>query len=67
MELSDALELAQQHGFSQWGPVNIKKLRFFPEVRDMCKAGSCGQYGRSWSCPPCVRYAGGGGAKSRPI
>lgn len=52
MELSDALELAQQHGFSQWGPVNIKKLRFFPEVRDMCKAGSCGQYGRSWSCPP---------------
>lgn len=52
MKLNDALELARQCGFSHWGAVNMEKLSFLPDVRDMCENGSCGQYGRSWSCPP---------------
>ena len=52
MELNNVLDLARQCGFSHWGAVNMEALCFLPEVRDMCAAGTCGQYGRSWSCPP---------------
>ena len=52
MELSNVLNLAHQCDFSHWGAINMAALRFLPEVRDMCATGSCGQYGRSWSCPP---------------
>ena len=52
MELQEVLDLARDCGFSHWGGMNMEKLAFLPEVRDMCAAGSCGQYGRCWSCPP---------------
>lgn len=52
MDLNDAMALAQSCGFSHYGPVNVPALRFLPEVRAMCAADKCGQYGRSWSCPP---------------
>ena len=32
--------------------MNMNALVFQPEVRDMCAAGRCRRYGRSWSCPP---------------
>jgi len=52
MELDEALALAQQYGFSHCGPIKMDALQFLPEVRDMCAAGTCRQYGRCWSCPP---------------
>lgn len=52
MELDEALALARQCGFSHWGPIRMDALQFLPEVRDMCAAGSCHQYGRCWTCPP---------------
>lgn len=47
-----AISFAQQCGFSHWGPVNMGALKFLPDVRNMCAAGKCRQYGHSWSCPP---------------
>lgn len=52
MELNEVLALAEGCGFHHRGPLDVKALRFLPEVRAMCAAGKCGQYGRSWSCPP---------------
>jgi len=39
----DALE----RGFSQAGELNVSALEFMPEVRDMCSAGRCHQYGKT--------------------
>ena len=52
MNIQEALDLAQACGFSHWGEMNLEKLAFLPEVREMCAAGTCGQYGKCWSCPP---------------
>lgn len=42
----------EEIGFSHYGALNCAELRFLPEVRDMCAAGRCQMYGKSWSCPP---------------
>jgi predicted metal-binding protein len=39
-------------GFSNAGELNVGALRFMPEVREMCAADKCRQYGRNWTCPP---------------
>ena len=39
-------------GFSQVGELNMEALVFMPEVRDMCSADRCHQYGKNWRCPP---------------
>ncbi len=33
-------------------PLDASTLHVLPEVREMCAADRCGQYGKSWSCPP---------------
>ncbi len=49
----EALEkLAQDAGFSAWAPLDAANIELKPEVRDMCAANTCGQYGKRWSCPP---------------
>lgn len=47
-----AIQLAEEAGFSHNGIFPVDKLRFLPEVRDMCAAGRCQRYGKCWSCPP---------------
>lgn len=44
--------LALDCGFDEAGALNVEKLEFLQEVRDMCAADKCHNYGRSWSCPP---------------
>ena len=39
-------------GFSQAGELNVSALVFMPEVRAMCDADRCNQYGKNWRCPP---------------
>ena len=39
-------------GFSQAGELNLGAIVFMPEVRDMCNADRCHQYGKNWRCPP---------------
>lgn len=50
--MSDVYALAAECGFRHTAPLRPEQLVFRQEVRDMCAAGRCGNYGRSWSCPP---------------
>jgi predicted metal-binding protein len=43
---------ALETGFSQAGELNVSALVFMPEVREMCNADQCRQYGKNWRCPP---------------
>ena len=43
---------AERCGFSRAAPLRPEALAFRQEVRDMCAANRCGNYGKSWSCPP---------------
>lgn len=47
-----AIQLAEEAGFSHSGIFSTEKLRFLPEVRDMCAADRCQMYDKCWSCPP---------------
>lgn len=52
MTVEELLALAEECGFSHWGELNMAALRFMPEVRDMCAADKCRNYGKNWCCPP---------------
>ena len=41
-------------GFTGWGFVDTDQIVFHPEVRHMCEVNRCGQYGKTWACPPGV-------------
>jgi len=44
--------IAFDSGFTHCVPLDVSKLEFLHEVRDMCNAEQCDRYGKSWSCPP---------------
>lgn len=35
-------------------PVEVEKIVFDPAFRRACEANTCGNYGKSWTCPPYV-------------
>ena len=45
-------QLAKDCGFTTSRPLDISKLNFLQEVRDMCAANTCHNFDKSWSCPP---------------
>ncbi len=45
-------ELTKTLPVYQWGCISTEEITFHPEVREICQRNSCGQYGKSWSCPP---------------
>lgn len=51
-DLSACVQQALDAGFTRAALVETKSLQVFPEVRDMCAANRCGQYGKNWGCPP---------------
>ena len=44
--------LAEAAGFTAWAPLDPDTIELKHQVREMCAANVCGQYGRRWSCPP---------------
>jgi predicted metal-binding protein len=44
--------MAKESGFEVTAPMDPRKLKFLPAVRDMCAANTCRQYGKKWVCPP---------------
>ena len=50
--MEELFALCQALGFDHFGPLQPDTLRFLPEVREMCAADRCRNYGRSWTCPP---------------
>ncbi len=50
--MSDFRALALESGFTVAEPIDVKTLKFLPDVRSMCAADRCQSYGKTWSCPP---------------
>jgi predicted metal-binding protein len=36
----------------EWAVIKTSEIIFSPELLDYCKANACGQYNKSWTCPP---------------
>lgn len=45
---------AMQSGMWQAGFLSTKDLVCYPEIRELCKGNACGNYGKTWACPPAV-------------
>ena len=41
-------------GFFETGKVDIDRLQYNQEIRDICEGNTCRGYGTSWACPPAV-------------
>ncbi len=52
MNMKDAAALAMECGFSCAVCLDASTITLLDEVRDMCAANACGQYGKNWACPP---------------
>ena len=50
MTYEELTAMAEQAGFTAWGPLDIATIECKPEVRDMC--ATCHRYNNRWSCPP---------------
>ncbi len=47
-------EIGKDAGFTVVAPLDVSTIQVMQEVRDMCAANTCGQYGKNWCCPPGV-------------
>lgn len=52
MNEDEILKEAEKAGFEHSGILDVKTIELIPEVREMCKANTCGMYSKNWSCPP---------------
>ena len=52
--LSRIKEVAVECKMSETGYVQIRNLKYYPEIRKICEGNSCRNYGTSWACPPAV-------------
>ena len=50
--MTDLVEQAVAFGFSHAAVLNAGTLTLRTEARDMCAAGRCKSYDKSWACPP---------------
>lgn len=52
--LTKIFEECKREGVHEYGVIPIEKIEFSEEVRTLCKENQCGQYGKTWACPPGV-------------
>ena len=52
MDYATISKMAEEVGFAHVAPLDPSTLKPKSEVRQMCEANTCGQYGKRWSCPP---------------
>lgn len=51
-DMQTAVQKALDFGFSHACPLDVATLEVRSEVCDACAQNKCGQYGKSWACPP---------------
>ena len=51
-DMETILRMAEEADFTHAAPLDPATIELKDEVRAMCASGSCGQYGKRWSCPP---------------
>lgn len=54
MNLLSKIENIAKGIFFEYDYVEIKNLKFYEEVRTLCKKNTCRNYGTSWACPPAI-------------
>ncbi|GHT98288.1 hypothetical protein FACS1894142_4420 [Spirochaetia bacterium] len=52
--MKEAVEKALNGRAHECSVIPTSALKFFPEVRKACEVNTCGNYNKSWSCPPAV-------------
>lgn len=52
MKKNELFKAAADIGFEYYGMLDVNTIELLPEVREMCKDGNCGAYGKNWACPP---------------
>lgn len=52
MNIEKVIAEALEHGFTLAAPLDIATFDPQQSVRDLCAAGKCKWFGKSWSCPP---------------
>ena len=51
-------DIAMRSGVWEANYLDTKDLTFYPEIREICRSNGCGNYGRSWACPPAIGTLG---------
>jgi predicted metal-binding protein len=51
-KVEEVKKLASGCGFSHVGNLAVDTIQMRTEVRAACEENKCGQYGKSWACPP---------------
>lgn len=46
--------ILEEAGMFQYGVLPTEEIHFSDEVRGLCEANACRQYGKTWACPPAV-------------
>ena len=52
--LTQILDLTKTLPLFQYGVVNPSQIAFRQDIRELCRANVCRQYGKTWACPPGV-------------
>lgn len=54
MDMQEIMAKVLELGAHKVGLVAVKDIRFDPAFRKMCETNACGNFNRSYMCPPCV-------------
>lgn len=52
MRKEEMLRYAAEAGADKAASVSVRDIPFDPSFRELCRQNACGQYGKSWMCPP---------------
>ena len=52
MTNEELLALAREYGFDDFAMMDVTKLEVLEDVRAACAQNRCGQYDKTWACPP---------------
>ena len=47
-------EITERFPIHQWNCLSTGEFDFQPQAREICEGNACGQYGKTWSCPPAM-------------
>ncbi len=54
IEIFEVQEAIKESSFGEFGCLNLRHLKYYPEVRKICEENTCRNYGVSWACPPAI-------------
>ena len=52
ISVMEALKSENTSGMAQFGLIGAGDIKTYSEIRDICRGNTCGNYGKTWACPP---------------